>query len=146
MNVERITIDTNILIYAMDADAGKKHSLAIKIIESAIDCDCLLTLQALSEFYHSITRKNKLSNQIALERVNDFMQLFPVIHAKQLTLKHAMNAVRDHSLSFWDAMLWSTAHDAGVTILLSEDFQHERILGNVRIVNPFIPNEYWSVS
>lgn len=145
MNVERITIDTNILIYAMDADAGKKHTLAVKTIEEAAECDCVLTLQALSEFFHSITRKNKLSTQVALERVNDFMQLFPVICAKQITLKHAMNAVRDHNFSFWDAMLWATVQDSGVSILLSEDFQHERVLGDVRIVNPFISNDYWSV-
>lgn len=145
MNGERITIDTNILFYAIDADAGKKHNLAIKIIERALTCDCLLTLQALSEFFYATTRKNKLPYQIALDRVNDFMELFPVLYAKQSTLKHAMNGVKNHKLSFWDAMLWSTANDAGVTVLLSENFQHEQVLGNVRIVNPFISNEFWCV-
>jgi predicted nucleic acid-binding protein len=32
-----------------------------------------------------------------------------------------------------------------VKILLSEDFQHGQLLDGVRIVNPFIRNEFWSV-
>ncbi len=43
-----------------------------------------------------------------------------------------------------EAVSADTAQNAAVSILLSEDFQHERILGRVRIVNPLIPNDYWS--
>ncbi len=72
------------------------------------------------------------------------MELFPVVTAKQTTLLKAMRAVNDYQLSFWDAMLWSTAHDANVSLILSEDFQHEQLIEGVRIVNPFIPNPFWS--
>ena len=49
----------------------------------------------------------------------------------------AINAVSVHTLSFWDALLWAVAREAGVTLLLSEDFQHDRVLGGVRFCNPF---------
>lgn len=32
MNDNRITLDTNILIYAANADAGARHHLAIKVL------------------------------------------------------------------------------------------------------------------
>ena len=53
-------------------------------------------------------------------------------------LNRAIAAVESSQLAFWDAMLWSAARDAGVTLLLSEDFQNGQELGGVRIVNPFL--------
>jgi hypothetical protein len=34
-------------------------------------------------------------------------------------------------------MLWAVAREAGVTLLLSENFQHDRILDGIRFCNPF---------
>ncbi|MCP3997176.1 MAG: PIN domain-containing protein [bacterium] len=41
-------------------------------------------------------------------------------------------------LSGRDAMLWSVVNEAGVELFLSEDLQHERVLGVVRFRNPFL--------
>ena len=38
-------------------------------------------------------------------------------------LLRALEAVRAHRLAFWDAMLWASAHRAGVRHLLTEDLQ-----------------------
>lgn len=145
MNVERISIDTNILIYAIDADAGNRHKMAIKVLERAITCDCLLTLQVLSEFFNVLTRKNQVSVHDATKHVEAFMEIFPVVAAKQDTLKQAIRMVSEHSFSFWDAMLFATAEEGDVNILLSEDFQHGRLVRNMRVVNPFVPNDYWNL-
>ena len=48
-----------------------------------------------------------------------------------------LKAVKEHKLSFWDAMLWAVAREAGVTLLLSEDFQHNRVLDGTKFCNPF---------
>ena len=53
------------------------------------------------------------------------------------SLTKAVNAVNVHILSFWDAILWAVACEAGVTLLLSEDFQHDRVLDGIRFFNPF---------
>jgi predicted nucleic acid-binding protein len=49
--------------------------------------------------------------------------------------------VKEHSISFWDAMLWAVANEAGVTLLLSEDFQHARVLEGIQFFNPFAIND-----
>jgi predicted nucleic acid-binding protein len=74
----------------------------------------------------------------AKEQIQDWLLLFPVILPKATTLKFAIDAVENHKLSFWDAMLWATAKQAGVNILLSEDFQHGRALEGVSFRNPFL--------
>ena len=57
--------------------------------------------------------------------------------ATSKSLVKALQAVNKHTLSFWDAMLWAVAREAGVTLMLSEDFQHDRVLDGVRFCNPF---------
>jgi hypothetical protein len=57
MSVDRITLDTNILIYAIDKDAGIRHQRAMGIVDDAVQQDCVLVLQALSEFFSAVTRK-----------------------------------------------------------------------------------------
>lgn len=54
-----------------------------------------------------------------------------------VALVDAINAVDEHCISFWDAMLWATARQAGCSTVFSEHMQHGRRLGGVEFVNPF---------
>ena len=139
MSVERITLDANILIYAIDKDASDKQEQAIELIEKcARTYDCVLTSQALAEFYFAATHKGKVSTTQAKQQVADWQLLFPTILPSIRTVNHAMNAVEEHALSFWDAMLWSVANENAVSRLYSEDFQSGRVLKGVGFINPFL--------
>lgn len=142
MIADRITLDTNILIYAFDVRDPTRHETALKIMEKMTELDCVITLQALSEFYHATTRKNHLSPEVAAEQIEDWCTIFPIATAKPGTLLRAVTNAQKHGLSFWDAMLWSTARDAGVSVLLSEDFNHHQEIAGVKIINPFIDDTY----
>lgn len=138
MNAGRVTIDTNVLVYAVDRSAGEKHAHAVWLLDAAVDWNCVLALQALNEFFAATTRKRMMPVADAVAQVEDWLRLFPIQTAGPGTLRRAMAAVREHRLSFWDAMLWATAREAGCTLLLSENFQHGRVLGGVRFHNPFV--------
>ena len=137
MKERRLTLDTNILFYAMDRDAEKRHKLAMEIVDRSSVFDCVLTLQSLCEFYAVVTGKGKMPFNEAEAQIRDWMQLFPVVSATSKSLTKAIKAVNSHSISFWDAMLWAVAREAGVTLLLSEDFQHDRVLDGILFCNPF---------
>jgi predicted nucleic acid-binding protein len=137
MNGERVSLDANVLVYAADRTEPKRHKKAVSLVDQAVDWDCVLTIQALSEFFAVVTKKNKMPIGDAEEQVLDWQELFPVVTPRSTALLQAIVAVKEHSLAFWDAMLWSVAKDAGVTLLLSEDFQQGRVLGGVRFNNPF---------
>lgn len=62
-----------------------------------------------------------------------------VENATPQDLAHALRAVGEHGLSFWDALLWATVRRAGVGLLISEDFQDGRTIEGVRVINPFAP-------
>ena len=48
MSAERFTLDTNLLVYAIDRDAGERHQQAVAIVDRAVELDCVLTLQVLA--------------------------------------------------------------------------------------------------
>lgn len=138
MSVERLSLDSNILFYAIDADAGERQEKAREVVRHAALGDCFLSLQTLCEFFASTTRKRKLTVAQAAAHVEDWQTLFPVVAATPASLHLAVRAVENHSLSFWDAMQWAVAKQAGATLLLSEDLQHHRELEGVRFRNPFL--------
>ena len=137
MNEPRFSIDTNILIYSIDTDAGPKQEVASALVDRLADTDCVLTLQALAEFFHAVTRKNRMPIEDAAAMIKDWMELFPVAVADGRVLRGAMRLKEQESFSFWDAMLVETARAAGATRLLTEDMQDGRLLGALRIENPF---------
>jgi predicted nucleic acid-binding protein len=133
-----ITLDTNILVYAIDIDAGPKQQRAIAILEQVQERPCVITLQALVEFVAVVLRKHGMPIEDAIAQVQDWRAMFPVIAASANTLTKAAGAVKQHQLSFWDALLWATACEAKVTLLLTEDCQHRRVLEGVHFFNPFL--------
>ena len=133
-----LSIDTNLLIYAIDATAGTRHERARDLLDRFMGSGrSVLILQTLGEFYSVATRKLGTSPRVVRCLVSDFRAAFKVHAADKRALDLAMAAVEDHSLSFWDALLWATAERAGVRYLLSEGFQDGRRLGGVTFVNPF---------
>lgn len=133
----RLTLDSNVLVYAVDRQAGPKHDIARDLVARAAVGDCVLTLQALSEFFVVATRKAKARPDEAAAFVDDFRDVFPVVSAEPDTLSEAMTAHQEHGIAFWDALLWATARKAGCGLLVSEDLQDGRQLGGVRFRDPF---------
>ena len=133
-----ISFDSNILVYAVDANVGRRHDQSVDLIERAIHRgSCIQALQTLSEFFNVATRKLGTSPSIAAAFVEGWQEVIPTEAATASDLGAAMRAVGEHGLAFWDAMLWATVRRAGVGLLITEDFQNGRILEGVRFVNPF---------
>lgn len=140
MKAQRFSVDTNILIYSIDIDAGMRHEQARAVMDRLPDADCVLTLQALAEFFHAVTRKDKMPAAEAAAMVHDWMELFPVVVVDGRTLTGAIRLKEAESFAFWDAMLVEAARASGVTRLLSEGMQDGRMVGALRIENPFKKN------
>ena len=62
---------------------------------------------------------------------------FDVLYPTEPVLRLAMRGAAAYQLSWFDANLWAYAEHFGLQELLSEDFEHGRLYGSVRIVDPF---------
>ena len=101
------------------------------------DRDCVLTLQALAEFFHAVTRKDKMPVEEAAAMVHDWMELFPVAVADGRTLSRAVRLKERSKLCLLGCHAGEAARTSGVTRLLTEDMQDGRMVGALRIENPF---------
>ena len=133
----RFSLDTNILVYAVDRDAGDRHEQSKDLVGQAAKRDCILTVQVLAEFYYATIRKKLLEPSDAETFVQDWLNVFNVVSADSSTLVNAMEAVEKHRLSFWDAMIWAVARKTGCSAIISEDMQGGQRLGGIEFLDPF---------
>lgn len=136
----RFSLDTNILVYAVDRSTGDRHEQSKGLVAHAAKRDCVLTLQSLAEFFHATTRKNLLPASVARAFVHDWLEVFEITSADASALADAIEAVQEHKIAFWDAMIWATARRTGCAAVISEDMQDGRLLGGVEFINPFAEN------
>ena len=139
MTDDRIFIDTNILVYAYDRSAQKKHQIARTIIldlwRSGLG---LLSTQVLQEFFVVVTKKvaNPLDLKTAEEIIQDLLKWDVVVNDGTSVVEASRFHAR-YKYSFWDAMIIQAAKKGGASSLLSEDLSHHQVIDGLEIRNPF---------
>ena len=136
MNAERFSIDSNILVYAVDHREGDKHLRALEIVDRAAGLDCVLTAQSLSEFVTVTTRRRLLSKPLIMAQVRDWLTAFPMTTASLTAFATAFSAFEAGRFGLWDALLLATAYEAGCAIVLSEDMGDGATLDGITVRNP----------
>jgi predicted nucleic acid-binding protein len=133
-------VDTNVLVYAFDRSETDKQARAQALLEELWASRMgSLSTQILQEFYVVATRKFEppMSRRAAREIVAVYAA-WPLIQVDLPLIVTASQLEERHRLSFWDALVVEAAIRAGATRLLSEDLQAGRVIGGVRIENPFL--------
>jgi predicted nucleic acid-binding protein len=131
-----IFVDTNILIYAHDLDAGDKHDTALQLIRQFWERREIptLSIQVLQEMHVTLMRKG-VPIDVSADTVRQYLS-WRVVHNTTNTLRRAFDIQQRWQLSFWDATIVAAAQQAGVTILWSEDLNSGQDYGGVTVVNP----------
>ena len=139
MPEDRVFIDTNIIIYAYDVTAGKKHETAGIIITDLWDSGLgVISTQVLQEFFVNVVQKipNPIDKQQAKEIVRDFLKWHVVVNTGD-SIIDAIDICLRFGYSFWDSMIIEAAIKGGAAVLISEDLQDGQVVSGVRIKNPF---------
>lgn len=132
-------VDTNVLVYAEDRDAGPKHEIARDLLVDLWKTgQGVVSIQVLQEFYVTITKKPKkpLSPSKALEIVREYLT-WEVIDNTPALLVAAIELHQKARLSFWDAAVVQAAIDARCSRLYTEDLNANQRFGSLVIENPF---------
>lgn len=135
-----VFVDTNILIYAHDRDAGEKRARAAQALEQLWDERTgRLSVQVLQEFYVTVTQKLATARASAREIIRTYT---PWVHHPTTpeTILRASEIAELAQLSFWDALIVASAEQVGASQLYTEDLNAGQIIVGVKIVNPLIPN------
>lgn len=138
-SLEKAFIDSNILIYAHDADEKRKHPIARQLLIELLESRAgVLSPQVLQEFYVNVTRKiaKTLTKSAAREIVEDFSVLCS--DTTPADINAAFRIEDEARVSFWDALICAAAVKAGAKVIYSEDLNAGQIVSGIRIENPFL--------
>ncbi len=132
-------VDTNILIYAYDLDAGAKHKQAADLIRRLWENGGgVLSTQVLQEFYVNVTQKIPQPIPLAIARgIIDTYRAWQVEVNTIETVLLASEYQERNQLSFWDAMIVAAAVQGGATVLLTEDLNAGQLIEGIEVRNPF---------
>jgi predicted nucleic acid-binding protein len=73
----------------------------------------------------------------ALREAEELLSQFEVLYPNEAILRTTVRGCATYGLSWFDAHLWAYGEHYGLSPLYSEDFEHGRLYGTVRVVNPF---------
>ena len=133
-------VDTNILVYAEDQEAGTKHAIARDLIAELWRSEQgVLSVQVLQEFFVTVTRKmpRPLDPGKALLIVEQYLTWRVVENTGPLLLA-AIRRSLNSKVSFWDSLILEAALMERCDRLLTEDLNNGQRIGGLTIVNPFL--------
>jgi predicted nucleic acid-binding protein len=137
--IDKTFVDTNVLIYAHDIDAGRKHDVAKAVLRDLwAERAGVLSTQVLQEFYVNATRKLKkpLARQEALTVVETYAA-WCVDSITPADVSAAFQIEDRARIGFWDALIVAVAVRSGARRLLSEDLNAGQSIAGLTIHNPF---------
>lgn len=132
-------VDTNVLIYAHDRDAGTKRRKAARLLKGLWEDETgILSTQVLQEFYVNVTAKipSPLDAAAARTIIENYL-VWPLQVNDGRTVLLASEIQERAHLSFWDAMIVAAASEGGAAVLYSEDLNDGQVIEGVRVENPF---------
>ena len=137
-------VDTNILVYRFDPVAPRKQATAAELLRRGIAEDSLrIPHQAIVEFVAAVTRPSihrapLMEKRDACLEAEQMLDQFVVLYPNESIVRTALRGAAAYQLAWFDAHLWAYAEHYGLSELYSEDFEHDRLYGTVRAVNPFM--------
>ncbi|MCK4495393.1 MAG: PIN domain-containing protein [Candidatus Aminicenantes bacterium] len=139
MKEHKVFLDTNIIIYAYDSSAGKKHEVAREILTGLWDSGLgVISTQVLQEFFINVTKKIPKPIDIDLAKgiIGDFLKWDVVVNDGE-SLLDAIDILVEYNYSFWDSMIIQAAVKGGAELLLTEDLEDGKVVKGVKIRNPY---------
>ena len=137
-------VDTNVLVYRHDPRYERKQRRAVELLRRRVlDGSLRVPHQALVEFMAAVSRPIPgrgplLSPEDARREAEELLGQFEILYPNEMLFRTAIRGQAAYGLSWFDAHLWAYAEHYGLDEILSEDFEHGRRYGTVRVTNPFV--------
>jgi predicted nucleic acid-binding protein len=135
-------IDTNVLVYAFDADEPIKRAKAEQLLDQLIPRrgETELLWQVACEFLGCLSKWQAAGRMSAEDMEADFRDIlasFPLRLPVASMFAVAFDLRSRHSLSHWDSLLIAGCKEARIDLLYTEDLDPGADYDGVRIINPF---------
>lgn len=135
-----VFIDTNVLVYQLDATDARKHAIAERIVHDGLaQGTACISFQVVQECLNVALRKAKVP--LSLEAARGYLEvvLLPLMQvpATDALYHRALDVQGRWRFGFYDSLIVAAALTAGCRRLLSEDLQHGQRIEGLTVVDPF---------
>ena len=137
----KLFLDTNILVYTLDDSQPRKRARAREIVAQALESgNGVISYQVAQEFLNVATRKftPPMLGSDAQTYLTRILMPLCEIYPDLSLYSRALIVAGEVGLSFYEALIVASAAAAECDLLLTEDLQHGRRIGDVEIRNPFL--------
>jgi predicted nucleic acid-binding protein len=138
----KVALDTNVLAYAEGVDGAERRTVALDLVRRLPQEAAVIPVQVLGELFNVLVRKAGRSRNDAREALLSWRDTFPVVETSRDVMMVAADLAARHQLGIWDAVILSTASQAGCRLLLSEDLQEDFTWAGLTVTNPFAPSRH----
>ena len=136
--MERIFLDTNIVVYANDNRDKIKQEKAVNVISNLMKNGYgVISTQVLQEYAYTALKKLKQDYSIVLRQIK-ILEIFQIIKQSPAMIHRAIEIMQFYKIGFWDACIISNAEFGNCSLILSENFNSGQYYSGLKIVNPFL--------
>ena len=133
-------LDSNILLYSFDREDPRKQRIAKMLVDGAVhEGRGVISSQVCQEFCNVML--HNLDPPVSASRLADYLEsaVYPLIRVvpSARLFAEALLIHQHTQYRFYDSLIVAAALESGVATLYSEDLQHDRTIGRLRILNPF---------
>jgi len=129
-------LDTNVIVYAFDRSDPAKQEIATRILRND---NWQISWQVIQEFAN--VARHRFAKPMKAGDLSDYIDLvlWPrcTVNPSDALYRNALLLSEQSQYRFYDSLLVAAALSSGSEYLLSEDLQHGREFGSLRIENPF---------
>jgi predicted nucleic acid-binding protein len=134
-----VFVDSTTLLYTQDRRDPRKQERATAWLSALLrSANLVVSLQVLNETYAVVRRKPEFAHW--RPDVRDFLTDQLAFTTRPLggeDLQEAWRLEDRYRISYWDALLLTSANDADCAYFLSEDLNDGQVYGAVTAINPF---------
>lgn len=136
----KVFLDTNIFVYAYDIRDPRKQARARQLIRETLEAGTgVISYQVIHEFFNVALVKNpvRMSPGDAWRYLDAVFRRMGNVASSAELIADAIGLHDRQRLNWYDSLIVAAALQAQCSVLYSEDFQHGRSFGQLRVEDPF---------
>lgn len=135
----KVFLDTNVLVYAFGQTAPNKRDRAREILRGD-ELDWMVSWQVVQEF--CAVALHRFRSPMTADELREYLDVVLLprcrVWPSPELYRQAVGVQARSGYRFYDSLVVASALQGGARLLLSEDMQHGREFGELRVENPFV--------
>ncbi|MBN2051211.1 MAG: PIN domain-containing protein [Spirochaetales bacterium] len=135
--MEKIFIDTNVIVYANDKGNTEKQKKALEVVTRLMESgEGVISTQVMQEYAYTAVKKLRQNHQVILRQLK-LLEHFEVIRQSPDMIRRALEIMTTYGIGFWDACIIGNAEGANCSVIYSEDLNAGQYYSGIKVANPF---------